>query len=74
MVGIGKVVRLNDRRFGFVEIDGEPGSSVFCHKSDLDGLGWTDELKGKRVRFEAFEGPNGWRAKWVRPAGVANDV
>jgi CspA family cold shock protein len=62
----GKIKRLTDRGFGFIETD--DNKDMFFHMSNLEGVEWDDLREGLKVIFEVGEGPKGPRAERVRPA------
>ena len=61
----GKIKRLTDRGFGFVEADGQ---DVFFHMSNLQGVRFEDLREGQTVTFDIGQGPKGPRAENLRPA------
>lgn len=64
----GSVLSVNlDRGFGFIGVYNGP--TVFFHHGQLRGMGFTEQLTGRRVEFELREGPKGLVALNVRPAG-----
>lgn len=61
----GKIKRLTDRGFGFIESDGQ---DVFFHMSSVQGVRFEDLREGQNVTFEIGQGPKGPRAENVRPS------
>ena len=62
----GKIKRLTDRGFGF--IDTGDGDDLFFHMSNLDGVTFEQLREGQAVTFSVGQGPKGRRAESVRPA------
>ena len=57
----GTIKKLNERGFGFIEIEGEPGD-LFFHKSALSGVTFEELKEGDSVSFDkepAKEGGKG---------------
>jgi CspA family cold shock protein len=62
----GKIKRLTDRGFGFLDVGG--GEDLFFHMSSLQGLVWEELREGQAVAYDVGQGPKGRRAENVRPA------
>jgi CspA family cold shock protein len=62
----GKIKRLTDRGFGF--IDPGEGDDLFFHMSSLQGVSFEQLREGQAVTFDIGQGPKGPRAENVRPA------
>ena len=62
----GKIKRLTDRGFGF--IDAGDGDDLFFHMSSLQGCSFEELREGQAVTFDVGHGPKGRRAESVRPA------
>ena len=60
----GKIKRLTDRGFGFIET-GE-GKDMFFHMSAVEGTTFEQLQEGQKVSFNAGQGPKGPRAENVR--------
>jgi CspA family cold shock protein len=60
----GKIKRLTDRGFGFIEMADK--KDMFFHMSTLVDVQWDDLREGQSVEFEVSEGPKGPRAEKVR--------
>ncbi len=63
----GKIKRLTDRGFGFIET--EDNKDMFFHMSTLLNAQWDDLREGQAVEFEVGEGPKGPRAEQVKVLG-----
>ena len=61
----GKIKRLTDRGFGFVDGGGE---DLFFHMSSLQGVTFEQLREGQMVTYDVGQGPKGRRAENVRPA------
>jgi cold shock protein len=59
----GKIKRLTDRGFGFIETADK--KDMFFHMSTLLNAQWDDLREGQSVEFEIGEGPKGPRAEQV---------
>jgi cold shock protein len=64
-VSEGKIKRLTDKGFGF--IDTGSGSDLFFHMSSLEGTTFEQLHEGQRVSFTEGRGPKGPRAENVKP-------
>ena len=60
----GKIKRLTDRGFGFIET--EDKKDMFFHMSSLLNSQWDDLQEGQSVEFEIGDGPKGPRAEQVK--------
>ena len=60
----GKIVRLTDKGFGFIEIEGQE-KNVFFHANELNGVEYNDLNEGDVVTFEVEDAPKGPVAKGV---------
>jgi len=54
----GKVVRLTDKGFGFIAIEGEE-KDLFFHLNELQNASFDDLKEGDELEFEVSEGPKG---------------
>jgi len=54
----GKIKRLTDRGFGFIEYD-DSDEDLFFHSNELQGVEYNDLKEGDKVEFEIAEGPKG---------------
>lgn len=63
----GKIVRLNDRGFGFIS-QGEGEKDIFFHASALVDVEFNDLQEGDEVTYEVTEGPKGLSATNVTRA------
>lgn len=61
----GKIKRLTDKGFGFIDIGG--GKDLFFHRSAVEGARFEDLHEGQRVAFTEGQGPKGPRAENVKP-------
>lgn len=61
----GKIVRVNDRGFGFIAIEGQE-KDLFFHANDLQDITFNDLKEGDVVTFEIEEGDKGPNATNVR--------
>ena len=63
----GTVKWFNDSKgFGFIE--GDDGTDVFVHHSDIQGEGYKSLTEGEKVTFEVVQGDKGPRASNVNRA------
>ena len=53
---------LSEKGFGFLEIDGSPGSAIFCHWRAIQLDGFKELREGERVQFSVEETPKGLKA------------
>lgn len=65
----GKIKRLTDRGFGFIE--GERGD-LFFHHSEVQGTAFDDLQEGQMVEYEVGQGRKGPCANSVRVAVRTN--
>ena len=61
----GKIKRLTDRGFGFIETDNN--KDMFFHSSCVETVRFEELREGQLVSYEVGEGPKGPRAESVRP-------
>jgi len=57
----GKIKRLTDRGFGFIEIDGSD-KDLFFHSSELKNVEYRDLREGDMVSFDIVDSPKGQNA------------
>ncbi len=62
----GKIKRLNDKGFGFIETTSSDGKDVFFHQSSCEDCQFNELQEGQSVSFEMGQGPKGPRAEKVR--------
>ncbi len=62
----GKIKKLTEKGFGFIETD---GGDLFFHMSALRDTTYEELYEGQPVEFESGQGPKGPRAEWVKPIG-----
>lgn len=59
----GKIQRLTDRGFGFIEADNDDyDDDLFFHANELDGVEFDELTEGETVSFEITETPKGMNA------------
>ena len=63
----GKIKRITDRGFGFIEPN-DGGEDMFFHMSACSGVEFDNLQEGQSVEFEVGQGPKGPRAENVRLA------
>jgi CspA family cold shock protein len=61
----GKIKRLTDKGFGFIETDGD--KDIFFHSSAVVGCTYDELREGQTVSYSAGDGPKGPRAENVTP-------
>lgn len=61
----GKIKRLTDRGFGFIDTGGN--DDMFFHMSSLSGVTFEQLREGQAVSYDVGQGPKGPRAENVRP-------
>jgi CspA family cold shock protein len=62
----GKIKRLTDRGFGFIDVGG--GNDMFFHSSNVEeGTSYEQLQEGQRVSYTEGHGPKGPRAEHVKP-------
>ena len=55
----GKIKTLvRDRKFGFIEVEGE-AKDIFFHQDSLQGMTYDELNEGDAVTFELQQGPKG---------------
>jgi len=55
----GTIVRLNEKRFGFIKVEGQE-KDLFFHANELVGSTWEDLREGDKVSFQVDNnGPKG---------------
>lgn len=62
----GKVKKLTDKGFGFIETQ---SGDIFFHCSAVADNGYDDLREGQEVEYSEGQGPKGPRAENVRPIG-----
>ncbi len=60
----GKIKRLTDRGFGFIETG--TGKDLFFHMSAVEGVTFDDLREGQQVSYNEGQGPKGARAENVQ--------
>ena len=55
---IGTIVRLTDKGFGFIAVEGQE-KDLFFHANELQGIAFNDLREGMKVQFEIGQGPKG---------------
>ncbi len=63
----GTIKRLTDKGFGFIDTGGGPGTDMFFHSSNVDGVTYDELSEGQRVSYTEGTGPKGPRAENVTP-------
>lgn len=63
----GTIVRLNEKRFGFIKGEGMD-KDLFFHANELVGCTWEDLREGDTVTFEVADSPKGPNAVQVQKA------
>lgn len=64
----GKIKRITDRGFGFIETSDGGDQDLFFHMSACSGVEFDDLTEGQKVEFDIGQGPKGPRAENVRLA------
>ena len=64
----GKIKRITDKGFGFIETNDGGDQDMFFHMSSCSGVEFDDLTEGQRVVFDVGQGPKGPRAENVRLA------
>ena len=54
----GTIVRLNERGFGFIKLEGEE-KDLFFHSKELQGIEFEELREGDKVTFEVGDSPKG---------------
>jgi CspA family cold shock protein len=62
----GKIKRLTDKGFGFIDTGGE--KDLFFHSSDLEDVAYDELQEGQQVTYTEGRGPKGPRAENVKLA------
>ena len=62
----GKIKKITDKGFGFIETDGQ---DLFFHMSAVSGVRFEELREGQAVTYEVGSGPKGPRAERVEPVG-----
>lgn len=57
----GKIVRLMDKGFGFIEVDGQE-KNLFFHMNELQNVHFDDLNEGDVLEFEVVDGEKGQNA------------
>ena len=60
----GKIKRLTDKGFGFIE--NGSGNDMFFHSSAVQGCRYDDLREGQTVTYDVGQGPKGPRAENVQ--------
>ena len=60
----GRIKRLTDKGFGFIDTGGD--KDLFFHSSDLVGVSYEQLREGQQVSFTEGRGPKGPRAEGVK--------
>ena len=47
----GTIKRLTDKGFGFIDTGGGPGTDMFFHSSNVDGVSYDELAEGQRVSY-----------------------
>lgn len=55
MVNIGKVISLNEKGFGFLEVEGREKNLFFHAKALLNGVRFDELVRGDILSFESIE-------------------
>jgi CspA family cold shock protein len=58
----------NAKGYGFIMPD-EGGEEIFAHFSAIEMDGYRTLKQGQKVEFQLQQGPKGWMAASIRPAG-----
>lgn len=61
----GKIKRLTDRGFGFIETGSN--QDMFFHSSSVEGVSFDELREGQQVTYSEGSGPKGPRAENVTP-------
>jgi CspA family cold shock protein len=54
----GKIVRIMDKGFGFIEVEGQE-KHIFFHSNEVQNAEFDDLKEGDVLEFELAEGPKG---------------
>jgi cold shock protein len=60
----GKIKKLTDKGFGFIETPN--GKDLFFHRSSLDGARFDELREGQKVKYDLGSGPKGPCAERVQ--------
>lgn len=63
----GKIARLMDKGYGFIQVDGQE-KDLFFHSKELQDVQFDDLKEGDEMEFEVAEGPKGLNAVKVSRA------
>ena len=63
----GTITKINERGFGFIRTNGEPGD-IFFHCHQLCELEFDEQLLERLVKFDLVETPRGKEARNIRAA------
>ncbi len=57
----GRVIKKNDKGFGFIKVDGAPDGSkdLFFHSNELKNISFDELQEGDKVSFEIGDSPKG---------------
>lgn len=61
----GKIKRLTDKGFGFIDTGGP--KDLFFHSSNVEGARYEELREGQSVSYSEGQGPKGPRAENVKP-------
>ncbi len=61
----GKIVRLMDKGYGFIKVDGE-AKDLFFHSNELQGVDFDSLKENDEVEFEVANGPKGPSAVQIK--------
>ncbi len=64
----GKIKRITDKGFGFIESK-DSDKDMFFHSSSVDGVHFNDLREGQEVTYTVGQGPKGPRAENVQLVG-----
>ena len=57
----GTIIRLTDKGFGFIKVEGQE-KDLFFHSNELIDVAFDDLREGDKVTFEVAESPKGLNA------------
>ena len=56
----GTVKRLTDKGYGFIDTGGGPGTDMFFHSSNVEGVSYDELSEGRKLlRKDGYYGPVG---------------
>ncbi|MDE1919570.1 MAG: cold shock domain-containing protein [Patescibacteria group bacterium] len=57
----GTVIKMNEKGFGFIKVDGAPEGSkdLFFHSNELRNISFAELKEGDKVSFEIGDSPKG---------------